>query len=84
MQYQGSWGVLNVLNAPVLNRDSFAGYGFIVDLEHLRQANFKGRDTKFEDNIQLPDVDGRKAQYISDKSMVVELQPAHTVLFNLA
>jgi hypothetical protein len=84
MQYQGSWGVLNVLNAPVLNRDSFAGFGFIVDLEHVRQANFKGRDTKFEDNIQLPDVDGRKAQYISDKSLVVELQPAHTVLYGLA
>jgi hypothetical protein len=84
MQYQGSWGVLNIVNAPVLNRDSFAGFGFIVDLEHVRQANFKGRDTKFEDNIQLPDVDGRKAQYISDKSMCVELRPAHTALFGLA
>jgi hypothetical protein len=84
MQYQGSWGVLNVVNAPVLNRDSFAGFGFITDLEHVRQANFKGRDTKFEDNIQLPDVDGRKAQYVSDKSLCVELRPAHTVLYGLA
>jgi hypothetical protein len=84
MQYQGSWGVLNVLNAPVLNRPEFAGFGFIVDLEHVRQANFKGRDTKFEDNIQLPDVDGKKAQYLSDKSFCVEIDPAHTVLENLA
>jgi len=84
MQYQGSWGVLNIVNAPVLNRASFAGFGFIVDLEHLRQANFKGRDTKFEDNIQLPGADSRKAQYVSDKSFVVEIKPAHTVLFDLA
>ena len=84
MQYQGSWGVLNVLNAPVLNRPSFAGFGFILDLEHARQANFKGRDTKFEDNIQLPGVDGRKAQYLSDKSFVLEIDPAHTVLEGLA
>lgn len=84
MQYQGSWGVLNVINAPVLNKPEFAEFAFILDFEHLRQANFKGRDTKFEDNIQLPDADSRKAQYLSDKGLVVEVAPAHTVLFNLA
>jgi hypothetical protein len=84
MQYQGSWGVLNVINAPVLNKPEFAEFAFILDFEHLRQANFKGRDTKFEDNIQLPDADSRKAQYISDKGLVVEVAPAHTVFYGLA
>lgn len=83
MQYQGSWGLLNVINAPVLNRPELSEFAFVLDLEHLRRANFKGRDTKYDDNIQLPDADSRKAQYLSDCGLCVELTPAHTVFENL-
>lgn len=83
-QYQGSWGVLNVLNSPVFNRTStLQGMGTIIDLEHVRDANFKGRDTKFEEKLEANDLDGRKAQYKSDKSLIVEVAPAHTWLYGL-
>lgn len=84
MQYQGSWGILNIINAPVLNRGSLAQYAFVLDLEHLRPANFKGRDTMWKDHIEENDADARKGQYLSDKSMVVEIVPAHTRFENLA
>ena len=83
-QYQGSWGVVNLINAPVLNQPGLTGESYIVDLEHLRPANFKGRDTRFKSDIQSPDLDGDKGTYISDKSLVVEVAPSHTRLFNLA
>jgi hypothetical protein len=84
MQYQGSWGVLNIINAPVLNRGNLAQYGWVLDMEHLRPANFKGRDTSWKDNIQENDADSRKGQYISDKSFIVEITPSHTRFENLA
>jgi hypothetical protein len=82
-QYQGSWGVVNLINAPVLNQPGLSGESYIVDLQHLRPANFKGRDTRFKGNIQANDLDGDKGTYISDKSLVVEVTPSHTRLFNL-
>lgn len=82
-QYQGAWGVLNLINAPVLNRAQFQGEAYVLDMEHVRPANFKGRDTKWNDNIQDNDVDSRKGTYLSDKSMVLEVAPAHTRLKNL-
>jgi len=84
MQYQGSWGLLNVIVDPILNKPSLADRAYIVDLDHVRPAEFRGGATKFEDNIQTPGTDGRKAQYLSDKSLVVEIRPAHTKLFGLA
>jgi hypothetical protein len=83
-QYQGSWGILNLLNAPVLNRPEVAGEGYVLDMEHVYPVNFKGRDTKFKSNIQDPDADSMKGQYISDKSLVVEVSPAHTRFFGYA
>ncbi|MGH2362458.1 MAG: SU10 major capsid protein [bacterium] len=83
-QYQGSWGVLNIINAPVLNKTGLQDRAYILDLEHVRPANFKGRDTSFEDRIETPGTDGRKAQYLSDKSLIVELKAAHTALSGLA
>lgn len=83
-QYQGSWGNLNIINAPVLNKSGLQDRAYILDLEHIRPAEFKGGATKFEDNIETPGTDGRKAQYLSDKSLVVELKAAHTALHGLA
>jgi hypothetical protein len=80
-QYQGSWGVLNLLNAPVLNRPEVSGEGYILDMEHIYPCNFKGRDTSFKSNIQDPDADSIKGTYLSDKSLVVEIPPAHTRFF---
>lgn len=82
-QYQGAWGVLNLLNAPVLNRSEVAGEGYVLDMEHIYPANFKGRDTKFKSNIGEVDGDYDKAEYISDKSLVVEVSPAHTRFLGL-
>jgi hypothetical protein len=82
-QYQGAWGVLNLINAPTLNRSEVAGEGYVLDMEHVYPVNFKGRDTRFIGKIEDNDADSQKGTYLSDKSLVVEVSPAHTRFFGL-
>lgn len=81
-QYQGSWGVLNFINTPVLNVPGLSQYAFVLDLDHIRPAYFKGGQTGFKDNVDTKAIDGERGYYLTDRSMIVELASAHTVLEN--
>lgn len=83
-QYQGSWGVLNFVNTPVLNVSGLDGYAFVLDLDHVRPAYFKGGQTSFTPDADTKATDGQRGFYLTDRSMIVELKAAHTVLFGLA
>ena len=82
-QYQGSWGVLNFVNTPILNEPGLSQYGFILDLDHVRPAYFKGGQTSFTPDADTKATDGQRGFYLTDRSFIVELQAAHTVLENL-
>jgi hypothetical protein len=82
-QYQGSWGVLNFVNTPVLNSPGLDQYAFILDLDHVRPAYFKGGNTSFTPDADTKATDGQRGFYLTDRSFIVELAAAHTVLENL-
>ena len=86
-QLKGSWGILNLINAPVLNSHStLAGMAFILDMAHVRPLLFKGRDTRFVDHIESNASAGERheATYISDVGLVLEIAAAHAYLYGLA
>ena len=87
-QYKSPHGILNIINAPVLNQNAgVAALGFVLDLAHIFpiQMGSKGA-TRFEDNIQDPRYGGEvhAGAYISDVGIGAEVIPAHTAIIGLA
>jgi hypothetical protein len=70
--------------------DATRGYGssgFIVDMDYVARLPLirggKNRDTHYRDNIQLPGVDGHKAEYLTEVSYRFANEKAHTYFYNV-
>lgn len=60
---------------------------FIVDMDYVARLplvrNGVNRDTHFRDNIQNNDVDGHKAEYLTEVAYRFANEKAHTLLYNV-
>lgn len=65
-------GRLLLRTHPLLNRHSLYNDSmWIIDFSALRWRYLKGRDGKFKDNIQAPDEDTRKGQWLTEGGLEV-------------
>lgn len=67
----------------VLHRDwndsaTYGGYCFLVDMDAVKYRPL--RDTKLRQNVQAPDYDGRKSEYITEASVQVIHERRHALL----
>lgn len=64
----------------------YGSSGFIVDMDHVARLPLNrhgvNRDTHFRDNIQNPDVDGHKAEYLTEVAYRFSNEKAHTYFYN--
>lgn len=64
----------------------YGSSGFIIDMDHVSRLplvrNGVNRDTHFRDNIQNPDVDGHKAEYLTEVTYRFSNEKAHTYFYN--
>jgi hypothetical protein len=61
----------------------YAGYGAILDIQDVYYRPLKGRDTKFRQDIQAPDVDGWKDEYITEVGFQLRNEPAHGLIYGV-
>lgn len=59
-------GVYNIVAHDLLVGDYYGSRAFIVDMDAVAYCSLQNRDTKLKTNIQAPDVDGRKDEYITE------------------
>lgn len=59
---------------------SMANAMVIVDLPYVKYRYMKGRDTKLQKNIQTPDFDGIKHQYMTECGLELTQGKVHTVI----
>lgn len=59
---------------------SMANAMVIVDLPYVKYRYMKGRDTKLQKNIQTPDFDGVKHQYLTECGLEITQGKVHTVI----
>lgn len=60
-------GTIYVKTHPLMNTNTrFTNGAFIIDPSGVRYRPMKSRDTKFKDNIQLPDEDTTKGQWLTE------------------
>ena len=66
----------------------YGGVGFIVDMDYVARLPLKNhgksRDTRYRENIQTPDVDGFKAEYLTEVAYRWANEKAHTYFYNVA
>ena len=57
---------------------------YVLDMDKIKQRPFVNAATKLKLNIQAPDVDGKKSEYITQMGLQVENQLCHAVLYDVA
>ncbi len=59
------FGKINIVHNPLFT-GTFAGYGFLLDLNCFKYRYMNNRDTRLLTNVQAPDVDGEVDQFITE------------------
>lgn len=62
--------------------NAYSGYGFLLDMKHIKYRPLNGRDTKLHPNIQANDLDGWMDEYLTEFGMMLRQEKTHAVLFN--
>lgn len=58
----------------------YAGYAFIVDPENSYRVDLNKRSLAYQENIQAPDYDGQKDQWLTESGFEFPLEKSHAVL----
>ncbi|MEG1997131.1 MAG: DUF5309 family protein [Clostridiales bacterium] len=74
-----SYGDLPIVFDPLIAGD-YSGYGFALDLDHVRYAYLEGRDTKLYTDIQNNDVDGVIDEYKTECGLEVKNANTHVLV----
>lgn len=78
VKYMTPFGVLNLVMHPLLT-NSYAKHLIALATEDLYYRPLAGRDTKLQTNIQLPDEDGQRDQYITEAGLELRLPLKHGI-----
>jgi len=76
--YNSAHGRIEMVEHNQLS-DSYSGYGIALNMENVRYAYLKNRDTHLQKNIQANDYDGVQHQWLSEVSQEVKLEFSHGV-----
>ncbi len=80
-----SHGDLMLVKHPLLQ--AVAAYNervYMLDMDAIAERPFKGADTKLRMNIQAPDVDGEKHEYLTQIGLEVRNERKHLCMYNCA
>lgn len=75
-----SYGDLMVVYDPLLADLGHPDYGIILDTNNVNYVHLDGRDTKLYTNIQEPDRDGIKDEYLTECGLEVRLPKTHMLI----
>jgi hypothetical protein len=87
MQYISPHGTLNLVTHWLLEGTTLGGQLWILDTDVMKYRyleNKRGpRDTSIRTNIQPPDVDGRKDEYLTECGLQFGLEKRHGYIFGI-
>jgi len=81
--YESFHGDLAIVPSRTLEKD-YLGLAFGVDMDYVQYRPLNGRDTTLRTNIQAPDADGWRDEYLTEVGLQVRLEKVHAVLDNAA
>lgn len=78
-QYVSPHGELMIVKEPLFT-GAYSGYGTVLDMADIKYKPLEGRDTSLKTNIQAPDVDGRRDEYLTEAGLQVKLPKHHGLI----
>lgn len=85
--WQTGHGKLNIVKHRLLengaNGTGYAGYALCVDPSRMMYRFLRNRDTKLLVDIQAPDLDGSKDEYLTEMGWQVELEKVHGYMYGV-
>lgn len=79
-EYRTTFGMLNIVEHKIFSRHGLAGLGFILDTMSMESKFMSNRNTQLELNIQAPDEDVTRAQFLAEGGMKIENEEKHMKL----
>lgn len=80
-EYQSPHGTVKLVRCPIFDESvNTNGHAVALDMSKIKYRYLKDSDTKFKDNIQENDRDGRKAEYITEFGIQLQNESEMAVL----
>ena len=76
------FGSLQIKQHPLLSKDGFEDWGFVIDLAKVKYRYLQTRDTMYRENVQDPGVDGIKNEFLSECGLEINHETAHGIFKN--
>jgi hypothetical protein len=81
-QWITPFGTLQIKQHPLLSKDGFEDWGFIIDTAKLKYRYLRGRDTTYRENVQNPGDDATKNEFLTECGLEINHQTAHGIFKN--
>jgi hypothetical protein len=82
-QYVTPFGTVNVMVDYLLEGTTLGGEMLVLDMEKIEYRYIRDSDTHFRDNIQAPDADTRKGEFLTECGVVFGNESAHARITNV-
>ena len=80
-EYHSPHGTIKLIRQPIFDESvNTNGHCVVLDLKNFKYRYLQNADTKFNDNIQENDRDGRKAEYLTEMGGQLMLEKESAVL----
>lgn len=81
-QWITPYGTLQIKQHPLLSKDGFEDWGFVIDTAKLKYRYLRGRDTQYRENVQNPGDDATKNEFLTECGLEINHQTAHGIFKN--
>lgn len=81
-QWITPYGTLQIKQHPLLSKDGFEDWGFIIDVAKLKYRPLRGRDTAYIENVQNPGDDAVKNEFKTECGLEINHESVHAIFKN--
>lgn len=78
-QWITPFGTLQIKQHPLLSKDGFEDWGFVIDTAKLKYRYLRGRDTQYRENVQNPGDDATKNEFLTECGLEINHQSTHGI-----
>lgn len=83
-KYTGPFGTIHTVYHRLLEGAKYGGYMITIDMPNVTYRALNNRDTKINPNIQPPDQDGRKNEFLTEAGLEFGQQRTHGVMTGIS
>lgn len=76
------FGSLQMKQHPLLSKDGYEDWGFVIDVSKIKYRYLRGRDTSYREQVQNPGDDSIKNEFLTECGLELNHQTCHGIFKN--